>query len=148
MRESLIKAQQKYRTSSKGRLVQKRYRESDRGRVTIKLAREKRQLHNPEKQIWLRIRQWARYKNKEFNLEVSDIVIPKVCPILEIELKYGTNKAADNSPSVDRIDNSKGYVKGNIHIISYRANRLKGDGSLEELTRIVEYLTTLKSGVQ
>jgi hypothetical protein len=46
--------------------------------------------------------------------------------------------------SIDRIDNSKGYIKDNIQIISNRANRLKGDFTIEELKLIVEFLENNK----
>jgi hypothetical protein len=41
---------------------------------------------------------------------------------------------------IDRIDTSKGYLKDNIKVISWRANRLKSDGTLEELEKIVNYM--------
>lgn len=50
----------------------------------------------------------------------------------------------DNSPSLDRIDNSSGYVKGNVHIISMRANRIKSDATLQELKSVVKYLDSIK----
>lgn len=46
-------------------------------------------------------------------------------------------KATSNSYSIDRIDSSKGYVKGNVWVISKRANTLKGDATLEELELLV-----------
>ena len=72
-----------------------------------------------------------------FNLELSDIKIPSHCPILGIPLVsvvgcgMGSIKARNNSPSIDRIDNTKGYVKGNVTIISMRANDLKVTGRLK-----------------
>jgi hypothetical protein len=46
-------------------------------------------------------------------------------------------ESIDNSPSLDRIDTSKGYVKGNVWVISWRANKLKSDATLAELESIV-----------
>lgn len=86
----------------------------------------------------------ARRRNIKFNLTIEDIPdIPKYCPIFTW-IKLNEMPNADemgNSPSVDRIDNNKGYVKGNIQIISYRANRLKSDSSLKERKRLYEYFT-------
>ncbi len=77
----------------------------------------------------------------EFNLEKSDIFIPELCPVLGIPLTAGIGGGPVNSsPSIDRIDNRLGYVKGNIRVISWRANRLKSDASLDELEKIVSYL--------
>jgi len=63
-------------------------------------------------------------------------MIPDVCPILLVPLeKYNKNRA----PSLDRIDNSKGYIKGNVRVISNRANIMKGDMSLEDIERLLAY---------
>ena len=56
-----------------------------------------------------------------------------MCPILEVPLEFGTKGNYEFSPSIDRIDNSKGYVKGNIQIISKKANSMKNSASAEEL---------------
>ena len=78
-----------------------------------------------------RAKQNARAKNLEFNLTYEDIEIPTHCPVLGIELftTPGRGKknpwSYPNTPSIDRIDNSRGYVKDNIHIISMRANHLR-----------------------
>jgi hypothetical protein len=80
----------------------------------------------------------------EYNLTSDDVHIPELCPILGIPLFRSTNVRTNNSPTVDRIDNSRGYVKGNVHVISWRANRLKNDGTYEELKAIVDHLTKLR----
>jgi hypothetical protein len=62
-------------------------------------------------------------------------VIPIVCPILGIPIiKEVTNKLGPKttSPSIDRIDNSKGYIKGNVQVISNKANVMKGNSTPEE----------------
>ena len=79
------------------------------------------------------IQELKAIKGLEFNLELSDIVIPEKCPLLEVPFHFGTKECYDYSPSIDRIDNSKGYVKGNIQIISMKANAMKNSASLEEL---------------
>ena len=71
----------------------------------------------------------------EFNLDLEDIVIPDICPILEVPLEMGTKDDYEYSPSIDRIDNSKGYVKGNIQIISKKANSMKNCATYEELKK-------------
>ena len=54
--------------------------------------------------------------------------------LLGIPIEIG-NKGIwkDNSPSIDRKIPSLGYMKGNIWVISYRANRIKNDATVEEL---------------
>jgi hypothetical protein len=73
-----------------------------------------------------------------FELSVDDISIPSVCPVLKIPLEFQEGKKTSNSPSLDRVDNSKGYVKGNVRVISYRANRLKSDMTFEECKSLLE----------
>lgn len=75
----------------------------------------------------------AEEKGIEFNLTEKDIVIPKKCPILEVPLVIGRKGDYEYSPSIDRIDNSKGYIKGNIQIISKKANSMKNCASYKEL---------------
>jgi hypothetical protein len=75
-----------------------------------------------------------------FNLIESDLHIPEKCPVLGITLKRGIGKQCDASPSVDRIVPSLGYIKNNIRIISWRANALKHNASVEELEQVLKYL--------
>lgn len=88
----------------------------------------------------------AKKKNIEFSITIADVNIPTHCPILGYELKMNDGRHKYNSYSLDRIDNSKGYVPGNIHVISFRANTMKGDASLEELEKLVQYLKILQTG--
>jgi hypothetical protein len=81
----------------------------------------------------------ATKKNLPFNLELEDIHVPEVCPILGIPLSQNEGRNDDKSFSLDRIDNTKGYVKGNVIVISLRANRIKSDSTLDELTKLVEF---------
>jgi hypothetical protein len=117
---------------------QKWYRDNIDHCKAVQKAREERQ---PEKEIIKRIKSRAKRCNLEFNLTVDDIIIPSYCPILGIELVRTKIAPGDSSPSLDRIDNTKGYVKGNIRIISNRANRLKGDGTSEEHLKIAKYIS-------
>jgi len=90
-------------------------------------------------QLWCQAKKRARIKNRYFNLKIEDIPeIPKLCPILGIEIIIGIGKLSDNSPSIDRIDNKLGYIKKNIRIISYRANRIKGNTTIEEIKKILK----------
>ncbi len=96
-----------------------------------------RRQYDPEGIMLARVKSRAKQLNIPFNLELSDIVIPEICPILEIPLitkvyngEFGGNK---NSPSLDRIVPELGYVKGNIRVISLQANMMKSNASQEEL---------------
>lgn len=50
-----------------------------------------------------------------------------------------------NSPSIDRIVSAKGYVKGNVQIISWRANKLRADASVQELKCVLAYAKNLEN---
>ena len=75
----------------------------------------------------------ALLKGIEFNLTEEDIIIPEICPILEVPLVIGTAGKYEYSPSIDRINNSKGYVKGNVMVISKKANSMKNSATPQEL---------------
>lgn len=80
----------------------------------------------------------AKTRGLEHNIKRSDIIIPTHCPVLGYLLKPGGR--AFDSMSIDRIDSTKGYIPGNICVISWRANRLKSDATLEELRSIVTFM--------
>jgi hypothetical protein len=93
-------------------------------------------------------RKRAKLGGFECTITKDDIVIPETCPVLGIPLfaRVGAGRSnrdqAENSPSLDRIDNSKGYVPGNIAVISMRANMIKNNATLAELKAIVSYIET------
>jgi hypothetical protein len=88
----------------------------------------------------------ARYRAKkkgiEFNLELSDVVIPKVCPVLKIPLSAGSSSGGPRgcSPSLDRIDNTKGYIKGNVQVMSHKANTMKHCADNNELILFANWI--------
>ena len=88
-------------------------------------------------------RQRAKTFGVPFEITKEDIVIPDFCPVLGIPIRVTTfsngRKDWGNSPSLDRIVPELGYVKGNICVISLRANRIKCDATPEELRRVYEY---------
>lgn len=94
---------------------------------------------NPENRLLSSAKTRAKKRGLEFNLELEDIIIPEHCPVLGLKLEQGGFNSP-NSPSLDRVDNSKGYVKGNVRVISHRANSIKRDATLEELQAICEYM--------
>lgn len=78
----------------------------------------------------------AKRDNLPFNLEINDIRIPEFCPVLGIKLEINKETVGPNSPSLDKIIVNKGYVKGNVRVISHRANWLKNNSNKEELALI------------
>lgn len=84
-------------------------------------------------------KQRAKEKNRPFNLTVEDIVIPERCPVFNQPLIKNGNRT-DWSPSIDCLVPSLGYTKGNVRIISWRANRIKCDASLEEMEALLSWM--------
>lgn len=89
------------------------------------------------------IRSRAKRNEIEFDLTPEDIQIPDVCPVLGIPIDIDTQghgKTLDNAPSVDRIDPNKGYTKDNIIVVSWRANNLKANGTIEEFEKLLKWM--------
>lgn len=82
----------------------------------------------------------AKMSGIEFTISKEDIVIPEVCPLLKTPINLTRTVISDDSPSLDRIDNALGYVKGNVWVISNRANRIKGNSTWQELELIAKNL--------
>lgn len=93
----------------------------------------------PEHRLCIQARARAKKNNLPFNITSEDIIIPEYCPILGLKLEASRNivrfsgSFKPNSPSLDKIEPSKGYVKGNIMVISMKANAMKNNASLKEL---------------
>lgn len=88
--------------------------------------------------LFVRSRGRASVEGREFNLELSDIIIPSVCPVLGTPFQYKTYYTA----SLDRIDSSKGYIKGNVQVMSHKANAMKNSASQQELIKFAEWVLT------
>ena len=109
--------------------VQKYYQEHKTKAIA---ATYKYRKSNPERHMHRVARHRAETRGLEFNIEVSDIIITDTCPLLGVPMSlYSEDK--DYRPSLDRIDSAKGYIKGNIHVICYRANRLKNNATPDEI---------------
>ena len=121
-------------------------------------GKEKRQLYrktNPVKTITANLtckaRTRAKNKNLPFDIDLDFVRLmvgknaefASHCPVFGIALDWSSQrgngiKTLPNSPSLDRIDPERGYVKGNVWIISHRANTIKSDASHEELKLVTK----------
>ena len=85
-------------------------------------------------------------------LKYLQSIFPKdyICPALGITMKWNNSPHQGDSPSLDRLDPSKGYIRGNLAWISERANTMKHDATLEEVEALAKWLKKAykKSGVQ
>jgi hypothetical protein len=130
----------KYYQENKEYFKQKKRDELNSRRDEINLKRKKSRESNLEKRMFSSAKERAKRKGLDFNIELSDIVIPKLCPILGIELFKGETKVRKNSPSLDRIDSTKGYIKGNVQVISNLANTMKNNATEKELIAFSKYM--------
>lgn len=82
----------------------------------------------------------AKKKGLDFDLTLSDIIVPEYCPILGIPLVTSKGQPTSNSPCLDRVDNSKGYTKDNVRVISHYANMRKADLTITQLENMIAYM--------
>jgi len=106
----------------------------------VKKRRQEFHNENPQNRLISYAKHRAKINNIPFNLSPKDIEVPKLCPVLGMPLKLNNGSLCKDSPSLDRIIPAKGYVKGNVKVISHRANTLKNDATIQELEKVIEYM--------
>lgn len=107
-----------------------------------RIDRRRFRLKNPLQTLVVRARSRAKAANKEFNISSSDLLLTSNCPVLGIPFVFG-EKMSDNSPTLDRINNSIGYVKGNVLVVSNKANRIKNSATPEEILKVGAFYKNL-----
>jgi hypothetical protein len=142
-----------YLAKNKDEINRKRRENPDK---SLKKAADRRYGAKHREQISMNSRKWAdenadrlmlysanRRATKygvPFTLKRGDFVIPKICPVLGIELIRGRKGSQDASPTLDRVIPSLGYVKGNIAVISSLANRIKTNATLTQIRLVYEWM--------
>lgn len=114
--------------------------EKSRARHRSAELRKVRHKEDPRVEMLTDSRKRAKARGMEHLISKEDIIIPEFCPVLGIRLEVGIGKREPHSPSIDRVDNSKGYIPGNVRVISSRANTLKGDGAVWEFKEVIRYM--------
>lgn len=105
---------------------------------------EKYKTLNDKEYILKNIRANASRKGETTDITIDDIpTIPSFCPIFGIPISV-KNKNRNNAISVDRIDNTKGYVKGNIVLVSFKANVCKNSLSIDEIEKLYLFYKQFK----
>lgn len=99
---------------------------------------------NPAKGLLKLAKQRSKKSGIEVAITEAEIIIPEFCPILGVRLEFGKMADRGNSPSLDRIDSTKGYIPGNVAVISWAANRLKSNGTAEQHRRIADWMDAQK----
>ena len=138
VREEAIQRGDKFyffsRPCPKGHVSKRYIRHAECHQCRMESLRKRRAFRSNNERGFL-LHRYAQQRAREFGLDFSitigDIeeVWPKDnrCPVLGMELKpnRGKGRAQPHSPSLDRLDPAGGYVKGNIAVISYKANLMK-----------------------
>jgi hypothetical protein len=132
------------RNSEKAKLSTQKWRLKNLDKVK---ANKMEWLSKPENRIKHSLSQAKRRaiaKGIKFEISIEDLLpLPNTCPVFGMQINYngtGNKGFIDDCPSIDRIDSSKGYVKGNVQIISWRANRIKSDASIKEIIAVLNYM--------
>lgn len=97
-----------------------------------KQKQDRYRKENAAKYLFTRARRRALAAGIPFDIELSDVVVPQICPLLEMPINSYSEKPGFR-PSLDRIRPDLGYVKGNVQVVSHRANRLKNNANGTEL---------------
>ena len=130
---------QDWRRLNKNRTKERDRRNRIKNGERIRERERTTRVKNRERYFLIKAKGEAKRRNIPFSLTKEDITIPERCSIFGIPLFWTPKKKADNTPSLDKIIPRLGYVKGNIQIISWKANRIKSDATLNELIKIGEW---------
>jgi hypothetical protein len=135
----------KYKTPAHHLAANKRWRQKNPKRMQEYAVAWVRR--NPAKYICNTARKRAEKKGIPFSITPSDIIIPDVCPVFGFPLVLSVGKGDKpggkyNSPSLDRIVPELGYVPGNVRVISFLANTMKGAATPEQLRQFAEWVLT------
>jgi hypothetical protein len=89
----------------------------------------------------------ANSKRIPFELTKNDIVVPDICPVFGVPFSRKSDGyfSGSMSPSIDRIDNARGYTCDNIIVVSCRANSIKGDATVDEMLTVSAFYANLQS---
>jgi len=130
-----------HKDPEKRKKYQEEYRKKNPSKYYYSGRSQARKLADPIQWMFWRSKASAKKRGLEFNIDKEDILVPEFCPILGIRLEFGSKDGLSNSPSLDRIDNSKGYVKGNVAVISNQANSMKRDLTKKVLEKLLIYVS-------
>jgi hypothetical protein len=96
---------------------------------------------HPERILLCAAKQRAKQNNLPFDITEADIKVGVRCPVLGLRYKTGKDKRpAETSPTLDRICPKKGYVRGNVVVISSLANRIKTTANAKQIEKVARWL--------
>ena len=144
-----LKEYRKKRRQEYSKEYNKKYYLINKEKIIRQTTENKKRIakEDPVYSLFVRAKERAKKRNILFDIDKEYLksIYPKNnrCPILNIDFQLGflneIKKNKDYAPSLDRIIPSKGYVKGNLVIVSFIANRVKNNVSVETLEKIVNF---------
>lgn len=129
-----------YREWYRRRAADPAYREVCRLRNREFVQRHRDAPTNRLKNMLHSARYRAQQKGLAFDLTVADLELPERCPVLGVLLGFGKETPLPNRMSLDRVVPARGYVRGNVRVISHRANSLKSNATADELRMLLAYV--------
>lgn len=93
--------------------------------------------------LWNSAKVRARRFGLDFNLQKTDVVVPDLCPVLGMVLKLNVGRQGPDSATLDRIDPVRGYVAGNVIVVSLKANAIKSNATPDEILKVGLFYSTL-----
>lgn len=124
-------------------------RNPEKGKAYYEAHKEERRAYNRHwreknaaKVMLERARRRANRDGVEFDLDTAFVaaITPLFCPVFGVPLTLAEGAAGPNSPSLDRKDPSKGYVQGNVQVISNKANMMKQNATEDELKQFAKWI--------
>ena len=125
-------------------LVRKPYYRTyyERHKERLKLEGQEYRRTHYNYRLWYKAKARAKKYGLPFTITKEDIVIPEYCPVFGMRLTYSEGPMSESTATLDRIIPDLGYVKGNIAVISWKANEIKFNHTFDELQKIVQWMST------
>lgn len=138
--EAAKKIVRRWYEKNKEKAIAKAATWAENNKSASKATKKRWEDRNPRYLLFSGARARAKERGVVFTIKLADVQIPGVCPYLGIPLARGKGKVSPGSPSLDRIDSTKGYEPGNVEVISFRANCIKSSYSAQELKQVADRL--------
>ena len=128
------------------------------GNYQLLISNNRRDQYTPFR--WFILRAEYRDRNKGYGCDLSAEYLKQlwdeqdgICPltglnlILPVNTRMGFIESNPNNASIDRIDNSKGYLQGNVRFVSVMANLARQSFSDEQLIDFCKAVVKFKDDV-
>lgn len=140
-----------WRLKNKEAIRERRAKYREEHREEIRERAREAYKKNPYCFLLHNIKTRAKRQGVPFNITAEDIETPEFCPVLGIRMERSTNPKggiSDCSPTVDRLVPELGYVKGNVIVVSHKANRIKNNATIDELETVARFYRDLFTAIQ